>query len=107
MYTITSPLLLRMSGSREEPIEMTLTMSFVIITNFLFYDTGLIILLDYPYSIFQENGIVCTQNYLILKLNSTGPAAEPSGRFPPPLSAGGGMGTPPVYWQAGGGDLYI
>ncbi len=39
--------------------------------------------------------------------DSTGPAAEPSGRFPPPLLAGGGMGTPPVHWQAGGGDLYI
>ncbi len=38
---------------------------------------------------------------------STGPAAEPSGRFPPPLLAGGGMGTPPVHWPAGGGDLYI
>jgi hypothetical protein len=38
---------------------------------------------------------------------STGPAAELSGRFPPPLLAGGGMGTPPVHWQAGGGDLYI
>jgi hypothetical protein len=30
--------------------------------------------------------------------NRTGPAAEPSGRFPPPLLAGEGMGTPPVYW---------
>ncbi len=39
--------------------------------------------------------------------HSTGPAAEPSGRFPPPLLAGGEMGTPPVYWQAGDGDLYI
>ncbi len=26
---------------------------------------------------------------------STGPAAEPSGRFPPPLRAGGGDGDPP------------
>jgi hypothetical protein len=39
--------------------------------------------------------------------SSTGPAAEPSGRFPPPLLAGGGMGTPPVYWHTGSGDIYI
>ncbi len=25
----------------------------------------------------------------------------------PPLLVEGGMGTPPVYWQAGGGGLYI
>ncbi len=41
-----------------------------------------------------------------LQCVSTGPAAEPSGRFPLPLLAGGGMGTPSVYWQADGGDLY-
>ncbi len=27
---------------------------------------------------------------------STGPAAEPSGRFPPPLPRGGGDGDPPL-----------
>ncbi len=25
----------------------------------------------------------------------------------PSALRGGGMGTPPVYWQAGGGDLHI
>ncbi len=46
--------------------------------------------------------------YILIETVSTGPAAEPSGRFPPPLPAGGGgMGTPSVYWQAGGGDLHI
>ncbi len=39
--------------------------------------------------------LTVTSNYHIHGWISTGPAAEPSGRFPPPLLAGGGMGTPP------------
>jgi hypothetical protein len=34
-------------------------------------------------------------------ISSTGPAAEPSGRFPPPLLAGGGDGDPPCVLASG------
>jgi hypothetical protein len=42
-----------------------------------------------------------------LSVLSTGPAADSGSRISLAAPLRGGGGDPPVYWQAGGGDLHI